>query len=179
MKGFKIIIMTVGLIIFASLTAYAASDSAAHDVTMQVTEIVIVDLNSTATVTLSTNAPVAGGDAVTGDTDASKLLQYTSLVSSGTNRGVQANMGVGDAVPSGTSLAVAASAVPANCGTAAGSVTLTTSAQDVVTSIQSCATGTGASGTTLTYTYAITDVNSLVVGGGSTVTVTYTLTDAL
>lgn len=160
---------------------YAANDTASHQVTMNVLEVVIIDLNDTSTVTLQTNAPAVGGDPVTGDTDSSKRLQYTSLVPAGQSRRITANWGVADSAPAGTSLRVeitAINGVAGNCGTAAGQITLSNVAQNIITGIGSCRTGTGANGATVTYTFSIDDVSQLEVGDSRTVTVTFTLTDA-
>jgi hypothetical protein len=168
---FAIVLMFITGIVFAA-------DTAAHNVTLRVLDVCRIGLNSTATITLDTIAPTNGGDPVTGMTNASKLLQYTSLVPAGQTRSITANWGGADAAPAGTSLLLQASAVPANCGTAGGQITLSAVGQNIVTAIGSCATGVGANGTTLTYTLNITNVNNLVVGATSTVTVTFTLTDA-
>lgn len=158
--------------------ASAATDTATHDVTLQVSEIALIDLNNTAAITLTTNAPGAGGENPLGDTNATKLLQYTSLVGSGLTRNITVEWGGTDAAPAGTSLKLLATSVPAGCGTAAPQVTLSSTPTNLVTTIGSCATGTGASGTELTYTFSIDTVTSLVVGDNKTVTITFTLTDA-
>ena len=163
---------------FCLITSTSAlSHTATHDVTLQVNEIVLIDLNDATAITLTTNTPAAGGDTPLGDSDATKLLQYTSLVASGLTRSISVQWDVADAAPTGTSLKVEATSVPASCGTAAGLVTISSTAQDIITGIGSCATGTGASGAALTYTFSIDTVSSLVVGDNKTVTLTYTLTD--
>lgn len=164
--------------IFLSGFVFAANDSAAHDVTMQVNEVVLIDLNNTGTITLTTNAPVNGGEDPAGDSDNSKLLQYTSLVASGTTRNITAQWGATDQAPAGTSLSLQATSVPAGCGTAAAQITINDTAQNIITGIGSCATGTGSNGAELTYTFNIDTVGSLVVGDSETVTITLTLTDA-
>lgn len=158
--------------------ASGLNDNAQHDVVLQVNEIALIDLNSTSSITLSTNAPGAGGELPTGDSDSSKLLQYTSLVAPGLTRNITVQWGATDNAPSGTSLDVEATNVPGACGTGAGLITLSNVAQILISSIGSCATGTGANGSELTYTFNIDDVSSLVVGSSSTVNITFTLTDA-
>jgi len=160
---------------------YAANDSASHQVTMNVVECVVIDLNDTSTITLQTTAPAVGGDPVTGATDSTKRLQYTSLVPAGQTRRVTANWGPADSAPAGTSLRVeitAINGVAGNCGTATGQITLSNVAQNIITGIGSCRTGTGANGATVTYTFSIDDISQLQVGDSKTVTVTFTLTDA-
>jgi hypothetical protein len=166
------------MVVFFGGFIYAANDSASHDVTMQVNEVVLIDLNSTATITLTTNAPANGGEDPTGDTDNSKLLQYTSLVASGTTRNISAQWGGTDQAPAGTSLLLEATSVPAGCGSASAQITIDSTARNIITGIGSCATGTGANGAEMTYTFQIDDVSQLVVGDNQTVTITLTLTDA-
>jgi len=165
------------MVLFFGGFMYAA-DTASHDVTMQVNEVVLIDLNDLGAITLTTTAPANGGEDPTGDTDNSKLLQYTSLVASTTTRNISAQWGGTDAAPAGTSLLLEATSVPLNCGTAATQITMSSTAQNIITAIGSCATGTGANGAVLTYTFQIDTVSSLVVGDNKTVTITLTLTDA-
>ena len=146
----------LALLLMGGAAAFTASDTAAHDVTMQVIEVVLIDLNSTAAITLTTNAPAAGGDPVTGDTDATKLLQYTSLVGAAVTRNITANWGAADAAQ----------------------INLSNVGVNIITGIGSCATGVGVNGAELTFTFSVDTVGSLVVGDNQTVTVTYTLTDA-
>ena len=178
MNRSKSIIIGLILLLGAASFVMAASDTASHQVTLQINEVVLIDLNDTGTITLSTSAPTNGGEDPTGSTDATKLLQYTSLVASGTTRNITAAWGAGDSAPAGTSLKLQATSVPASCGTAGAQVTLSNSGQNIITAIGSCATGTGANGAELTYTFSIDTVSSLNVGDSETVTITFTLTDA-
>jgi hypothetical protein len=175
MKRFTYLIV---LFTIAGGLLYGLSDTASHDVTLQVNEIALIDLNSTASITLTTNPPAAGGEDPVGDSDSSKLLQYTSLVATGTTRSISVQWGALDTAPAGTSLLLEAVSVPLNCGSAAGQITISSVAQNLITNIESCATGIGANGASLTYTFSVDDVNSLVVGDTQTVTVTFTLTDS-
>ncbi len=166
------------MVVFFGGFMYAANDSTSHDVTMNVIEVVLIDLNDTSTIVLNTIAPAHGGENPTGDTDSSKLLQYTSLVPSTTTRNITAEWDTGDQAPAGTSLLLVAISVPAGCGTAGAQITVDDTAQNIITNIGSCATGTGTNGAELTYTFSIDDVSQLVVGDSETVTITLTLTDA-
>ena len=174
----RIITICVFIWLLATGTLFALSDTTSHDVTMQVNEIALIDLNNTAAITLTTNNPANGGDDPLGDTDSTKLLQYTSLAGAALSRNITAQWGATDTAPAGTSLKLQATSIPAGCGTAAAQVTLSNVGQNLITGIGSCATGTGASGAALTYTFSIDTVGSLVVGETQTVTVTFTLTDA-
>jgi len=166
-------------IVFMFIAGFAfAADTAAHDVTLNVVDVCLIDLNSTATITLNTIAPAAGGMDPTGDTNNSKLLQYTSLVPTGQTRVITANWGGADAAPAGTSLLLEVTSVPAGCGTAGAQITIDDTARNIITAIGSCATGVGANGAALLYTFSVDNVGLLVVGDTSTVTVTFTLSDA-
>jgi hypothetical protein len=173
MKRFFTLLVVCLLSVICVGVMYAATDTATHDVTMNVNEIVLIDLNSTATLTLSTVAPGSGGQDPTGQTDStSKLLQYTSLVASGTTRNIQASWsGALDAqCPAGTHLELEAITVPGGCGSAvSGGVTLSGTDQNIITAIGSCATGTGANGAQLEYRFVIDTVSSLVVGDSKSV----------
>ena len=177
MKIVRLIVLIISLALIGSVGAFALSDTATHDVTMQVNEIALIGLNDGTAIILSTNAPANGGEDVLGATDATKLLQYTSLVTFGSTRTITANWGGADAAPAGTSLLLEATNVPAGAGTAAGQITLSSAPLPIVNSIGSVATGIGANGTELTYTFSIDNVALLEVGDNQTVTITFTLTD--
>ena len=173
----RILVLTIMVLMVGSVGVFALSDTASHTVTMQVNEIALIDLNDITAITLTTNAPTNGGEAVTGDTDGSKLLQYTSLVAAGLTRNITVQADLATPAPAGTSLKLAA-VVPGGCGTAAPQVTITNAAQSLITAIGSCATGTGASGAALTYTFSVDTVALLVVGATTSPTITFTLADA-
>jgi len=177
MKKTIVLLLIAALLTIAATMSFAANDTASHTVTMQVNEVALIDLNNTSNVLLTTTAPTNGGEAVTGTTDSSKLLQYTSLVSAGSTRRITVNWGGSDAAPAGTSLKLEAVSVPASGGSAAGQITVGSTATDLITGIGSVATGTGANGAALTYTFSVDTVTSLVVGASQTVTITFTLTD--
>ena len=177
MNKARILVLTIIVMLIGSVSIFAASDTASHDVTMQVNEVVLLDIDDVTTMTLNTTAPANGGEDVTGSTD-TRLLQYTSLVAGATTRTISVSWGALDAAPAGTELKIEATGVAAGCGTAGAQITVSNVAQNIVTAIGSCATGTGASGTEVTYTLNVTDVSALDVAGDSTVTITYTLTDA-
>jgi len=166
-----IVLMTFGGMLFAQ-------DTAAHDVTMNVVDIALIDLNNTATVVLDLSAPAQGGLDPIGDTDNSKYLQYTSLVPSGDTRRVTVQWGALDQAPAGTALLIDVT-VPGGLGTSAGQKTISAVAQDVITAIGSCVTGiAGTDGANVLYTFDVVTPASLVVGDTETVTVTFTLTPA-
>jgi hypothetical protein len=157
--------------------AFAQTDTAAHNVIMNVVAVAALDLNSTADITLNTVAPVNAGDPPTGETNNTKVLWYTALNASGLTRRITVNWGGADAAPAGTSLSVVA-VVEAGAGTASAALTISNVAQNLVSLIPSVATGRlGTDGAALTYSFNVVTPASLVEGAGTTVTVTYTLTN--
>ena len=162
--------------------AFAASASTTHTITINVAEVVLVGLDDTNLITLSTVEPGTPGDPPTGSSDNSKYLQYTTVNSGATTRRVTAQMSV--AAPNGTALQVSAAIVGGGAGTpgnGVGNVTLNTAAaQDIITGIGSCYTGSAADtdGANLTYTLLVPTPGSLVVGATASPVITLTLTDA-
>jgi hypothetical protein len=168
----------IAIVLILSYAVVFAADSATHNVVVQIQNVCKINLNSTSTITLTTVAPAVGGNPVTGQSDSSKLLQYTSAAPSGQTRRITAAWGASDSAPAGTALRLQVTSVTSGCGTAGAQITLSSTAQNLVTAIGSCATGTGVNGAALTYAFAITNINNLRVGSSSTVTVTFTFTDA-
>ena len=177
MRKIIIVALTVILLSFGSL-AFALNAIDDHPVTMIVNEIAMMALNSQANIDLTTNQPALAGGDVTGDTNSSKQLRYTSLVAGGITRKITASMT--GAAPAGTSLDLEAADVvggAGNTGSAVlGGITLSGTAQNIIAGIGSCATGT-ANGAVLTYTFNIDTVGDLVVGATAAVVINFTLTD--
>jgi hypothetical protein len=181
-RSFILLSVSLCLLSVFCVNSFAASDTATHDVTMNVNEVVLIDLNDTGTLTLNTVAPANGGEDVTGETDnTSKLLQYTSLVAAGTTRNIQVSWSgaLDGACPAGTHLEAEANSAPAGCGSVVGGgVTVSGVDQNIITNIGSCATGTGANGAVMEYRLVVDTVSSLVVGDTTSVRLVFTLTDA-
>jgi hypothetical protein len=162
-------LLTVGFLL--------AQDTATQTVTMRVSEICVIDVTGNPSV-LVIVPPSDGGDTPANPSDSSTYAQYTSVVASGKTRSITAQWAAGDAAPSGCELQLQAQPAGGNQGTSAGTITLSSTPQNIVTGIGSCATGRGSTqGARLTYTLVINDVESLVAGEEKTVTVTLTLTD--
>ncbi len=177
----KRLLLLVGILALSAGVAFAATSSTNHQVTMNVPEVVLIGLSpDTSTITLNVVAPGTAGNPPTGQTNNSKYLQYTTVNASGTNRHISVAWGGADAAPNGTSLRVQASfPVSVGCGTAGAQVTISNVGQNIVTAIPSCYTGiTATSGANLTYTLSVDTPGSLQQGQSTTVTVTYTLSDA-
>jgi hypothetical protein len=153
-----------------------AAATATQTVTMQINSISVLATTGNPA-DLAVSAPVTAGQTPANPTSNTIYAQYTSTVPSLTTRRLQANWGTGDAAPAGCSLLL--QALPGTGqGTGGAAITMTSTAQNIVTAIGSCATGTtGTSGAQLTYTLSINSMTSLVAGDNHTVTITLTLTD--
>ena len=173
------ILVVIVLITLSGAAVFAATSSTNHQVQLNVPEVVLIGLNNASTITLNVVAPGVAGNPPTGETDATKWLNYTAVNPAATpNRHITVSWGGADAAPAGTSLRVVAQNITAGCGTAAAAVTISSVAQNIVNAIPSCATGTGANGANLLYSLIVGTPANLVVGDNHLVTVTLTLTDS-
>lgn len=170
------VILAGALLLFVTTLA-SAQDTALQTVTMRVMEICVLDVTGNPAA-LIIFPPSNGGDNPVEPTDQSTYAQYTSVVESGKTRSITANWASGDSAPSGCELRLQALPAGGNQGTSAGEIVVSSTPQNIITGIKSCATGRGASsGARLIYTLKITDVESLVAGEEKTATITLTLTD--
>ncbi len=166
-------VMTVGLIGLAM----AATDDATQNLTLAVSEICVLDVTGNPGV-ITVVAPGTGGQTPANPSDNSTYAQYTSTVASGLTRNMTAQWGGADAAPAGTSLDLTAAPAGGTQGVTAGLITVSSSAQNIITGIGSCATGTSdTDGAQLTYTLMIDDVTALVAGDSQSVTITLTLAE--
>jgi len=172
-------LLLASAIVLAPVGGLWAADTATQTVQMNVDDICVLDVTADPGA-LTIVAPGTGGQTPPNDSDNSTYAQYTSVVGGATTRTLQANWGGSDAAPSGCSLDLEVTAVTAGCGSrVVGGITMTAVAQNIVTAIASCATGTaGTDGAQLTYRLNVDDVSQLDASDDQTVTVTLTLTDA-
>jgi hypothetical protein len=177
MKTVYILFVAVLCLIVAG--AVMGADTATQTVQLNVDDICLIDVTGDPAA-LTIGAPGVGGQTPPDATDNSTYAQYTSVVCGAAVRSLTAQWGAGDAAPSGTELSLEVTALTAGCGSAVGGgVTMNGTAQPIVTTIGSCATGTGATdGAQLTYTLSVTDDTQLDSCDDQTVTITLTLTDA-
>jgi len=178
MKTLKIIL--IGAVCGLGLAGLMfAAATTTQTVTMQVNAIGVLAVSGNPS-TLTVAAPAAGGDTPSNASDNATYVQYTSTVGASNARKLTAAWGGSDAAPAGCSLKLTATpSGGTNEGSTAGQITLSSTAQDIVTTIKSCATGTGGtSGAQLTYLLAVTSMTDLVAGESKSATVTLTLTDA-
>ncbi|MFH1942534.1 MAG: hypothetical protein ABIL68_10565 [bacterium] len=172
----KLILFTACVLIMGLSGMLFAQDNDNHDVTLVVNSI--AEIAVSADVSLTVTAPTTPGGIPQDDSDNSAYLRYTSTVPASWTRNVTAAWGAGNAAPAGTQLRLQASPQSGK-GTSAGQVTVSSSAQNIVTAISSCFTGTGGSdGAQLAYALEVTDATALVATESKTVTVTFTMTDA-
>jgi len=175
---FASVVLAVGLLFGIAGPAFAA-DTATQTVQMNVNDICVIDVTGNPAA-LTIAAPATGGQTPADASNNTTYAQYTSVVSGATARTVTAAWGGSDAAPAGTSLALEVTALTAGCGTVVGGgITVSAVAQNIITAIGSCATGTGGTdGGQLTYTLSVSDVTALDASDDQSVTVTLTLTDA-
>ena len=187
-------LLTFSLLIGGLGLAAQAQDTNtdSHALTVNIPEVALLDLEADlgTSITLEATAPTeAGLGADVNDSDDTIWVNYSSIVN-GTqdaSRNVTVEISAGT-VPGGTMITLQAAAYSGSSGdgtqgTAGSAVTLSSTAQDIITAIGSCYTGDGvSSGHQLTYTLALdsTDPDAyskLDADDSNTLTVLYTLTD--
>lgn len=155
-----------------------ADDTARQTITMEVSEMCVVDVTGSPErlilhpSTLANNKPQ---DAF----DKSTYVQYTSTVARNRSRAMTARWGSFDSAPSGCLLRL--QAIPSgglNEGHSTGEIVLSPFDQALITGIGSCATGTGLiDGAQLLFTLTVDNVARLVPGERKTASILFTLTD--
>jgi len=192
MKNLKTstLILFFGALVFAQANAQDTNTDA-HDVVIGIPEVALLDIESGSgtSINLTPAAPSEAGNAISfsSTTNTSLWLNYSSIIGSTTEptRKVTAAITSGT-VPGGMLLKVLAAADAGGgdgtMGTSAGQLTLSGTAQDLVTGIGSCYTGNGTSnGHQLTYTLLLNPVAgsyaNLDFDDANTLSVTYTLTN--
>jgi hypothetical protein len=150
--------------------------------------IYILNIGSGTGPTLTLIKPAVPGDPVPAVSDSTSYLNYTTIAdatASTVGNHYKINVILSKLPPTGTTLTVVARA---HSGTGAGdygdvSAVLTpdaTTAQDIITGITSCYTGTGAAGSRLRYTWSVSDYTTVVsVTSSSNLTATYTVVGTL
>lgn len=174
----------VFLLIHNSLMAQTNTDELTVEFTIP--EIAILDIApNTSSISLSFNAPTEAGLSISGDTDNSKWLNYTSCIASGgSNRSISVQTDI-DVSSQGIKLKVLAAAASndgsGTLGTPLSSaLTLSTTAQTLISGIGGCYTGNNRKGHNLTYSIEpanTSDYSKLTSDNTISVTVTYTITN--
>ncbi len=178
----KILLVTLGLA-YAGAQAQTDDGNDQHNLTISIPEVALVDLEAASgtAITLDAVAPTEAGSAITYPADSTIWLNYSSIKngSGEATRVIQAKL---SAVIAGVDIKVTPSAASATGdgakGTSAGTVTLTTTDQDVITSIGSAYTGDGVdNGHRLKYSLATNSYSALDAASGTQLQITYTISD--
>jgi len=170
--------VTMGLVTTNAMAQDGAE--AGEAVTYSLPAMEILDVEGLAP-TLTFVVPTEAGTAIGEVTSNTSWINYTSIIETGSTNKVSVILS-GTAVPVGTTLKVVAAAHAGTgdgtYGTPAATVTLSQTAQDLITTIGSCYTGTGnANGHQLTYTWSVNPdaYASVVAAGAADITATYTI----
>jgi hypothetical protein len=129
---------------------------------------------------LSLQAPSTGGTVPGGGSDSNSYLLYTSTVTgAGTHRITAA---IGAPLPTGVQLRLQATAPAGNkvgtVGTPSPALSLSTTAQNLITGIGACYTGTSAGdGARLNYQLGVSNWTTYKAFAATSVTVTFTMTN--
>jgi len=182
----KLSLVTV-LIFFLAVFANAQNS---HSIKVGIPSYSLVGLSSTSTITLEPAAPTTAGDGL--DFSASSTsnsdiwLNYSSIMNDNSQSNIVSVSMTGESLPAGVTIELVAAAHAGNGKGHLGSVSsdpivLGADAQEVVTDIKNCYTGTGNSnGHQLTYTLKMNETSenySSLTSGEFDVIITYTITD--
>ena len=177
--------MIAGVILVSNNNAAAQdTNSDNHTIGIAIPEVALLDLEASAgkNITMNFTAPTEAGLPITGANDNNTIwLNYSSIKSiTDATRKVSVSI---DAAVAGVTIKVTAAADAGSGagtkGTASAQLTLTTTAQDIISGIGSAYTGTGVNkGHQLTYNLTAEDANYANLSASTnTVTVTYTISD--
>jgi len=175
-KNIIVSILTVGLAFLLQSMVFALSNVANQNVTVTVNPMAVLDYSGDVNLTIA--GPSIAGNLPDNPFDESTYLRYTVNSAVETANGV-ISAKLQEATTLGYDLQLHTPSITSGCGTGIESgskKTLTTTAQDVVTGIGICHTGSGATdGAKLYYNTAMT---SLPKVGADNLVVVFTLTAA-
>ncbi len=182
-----IAIAAVALFGFVQVNAQD-TNADAHDLTVNIPEVALLDIEGGTSATLDPAAPTEAGDPLdfTADTDATLWLNYSSIIGNAPDDSRTVTANLTGTLPTGANLIVTAGAATGDGagtkGTSSGAVTLAAVSTNytIITGIGSCYTGDGGNkGHNLTYSLTEDSGNygSLNFDTDYTVTITYTLSD--
>jgi hypothetical protein len=186
----RVVLLSALFLGVAGFVFAQATDTAEHEVQINILHVAMMDLNDTGLLTLTTTDPGQAGDVFTGETDnTSKELYYTLLTASDgyitvelTNPG-----GLYDTTPpTGTAFWVEANSITVSGAGDGGTVIaggvepVLGSAGTIINSIGSCYTGhAGGDGATLEYRLVISDATQVAADDAATLYVVFTLNSVL
>lgn len=184
----RVLFVAFALMIGGMFNLVRAQDGSVdnHTINFTIPQVTLLDIEPSTSTSFSfaATAPTEAGDSLSfaGNTNTSLWLNYTSIRSgSGIEREITAALNVG--APENTTLKVTAGAPTGfgGLGTSNGQLTLTTTAQAVISDITSCYTRNGANrGSNLSYLWELTAASgygSMYAVTATPVVVTYTLKD--
>lgn len=177
-RVFVVCLIAVTLIAVVSSVA-VAGNTATQVVHIRVEEIAVMDvigaLSEPLIFTVPENSEAAPVE------HANTYLRYTSLVPEGKTRMITVAITAGS-IPSGCALTLEAINLSCNgsCGNLVpGGVYLSRTPQSIITGIGGCYTGTASTdGALISHALVVKDAASLVSSETSTITISFTLTDA-
>jgi hypothetical protein len=189
-KLVKIFVAVVVLSCMSTFTYAQDNNKDAHDITITIHEVALLDIEPSGsnTITIGPAAPIEAGEPIdfTSATNNTLWMNYSSIIGSSTEPSRDVTVAITNGtVPGGMALTVVAAADAGNgagtVGIPTAAVTLSATAQNIVTGVKSCYTGTGTSnGHNLTYTLSLTapaDYGDLDFDDATTLTVTYTISN--
>lgn len=162
--------------IFLQTILTIASTTDNHLIQIQLDQIAVIDLGGGA-VNLAVSSPTVAGDTPLEGLNQTTYLKYTSSLPSGQTRNITAAWGTGNLAPVGTTLKLEAVSIPSGCGNSVGVITVSNTAQNIITGLGACYTGT-TTGATLKYTLSIDDAFSLIASENKNADITFVITDA-
>ena len=185
-------LLFAALILFTSTATFAQGDTKtdAHNLTIKIPEIALLDLeapaNDTRVSLVGTHSTEAGDPVEFNATNNSIWLNYSSIIGTDTKRNITVKITGGD-LPSGLSLKVKAGSADVSLGkgdfgtsTNTDLVLNKTDDTEIISNVGSVYTGTGVDkGHNLTYSLEQTGSYADLRhnGDGETLTITYTLSD--
>ncbi|MBN2773373.1 MAG: hypothetical protein JXR31_03935 [Prolixibacteraceae bacterium] len=184
----KKILVVTAIAVFVNVNLFAQDDSDdTHNLTLSVPEVALVDIEGgSGSVVLSVEAPTEAGNPLnfSNANNNDLWLNYSSIVGTETSRTVSAKISSGS-VPSGLLLKVTAGAFSGSgngtLGSSTGQITLSSTDQNVITTIGSCYTGNGASnGHNLAYVLELNSASgsyALLEDVSTNLTIQYTISD--
>lgn len=186
----KSVLITLAIVISTVINSSAIvkpgdTNEDSHSVSVNIPEVALLDLEGTTAITLTPTSPAEAGDPFDFSSAFNKSIwvNYSSVVKEGKSRTVTAAITTGS-VPAGLNLKVTAGTYTGTgngtLGKPSAKITLSETAQKVITNIGSCYTENGSGkGHNLTYELELISDSKYneLVEGNTPVTITYTLTD--
>ena len=172
--------MIAGFVFLSAVAGHAQAqkNSVSHSVRLSVAEIAVLGMDESSPLDLAVVPPAFKRLFPAGTDRGTRTLRYTTVNSVGSTRSIFVSTANPGDIPEGTSLKIAATYIPAGCGTGASEVTVDANPRGLITDIPSCTTGTGGQGAVLRYRFVIDDESSVVAGSKAEIRIMYTITES-